>query len=212
MNIPEFTENVNIHQSLPDQPTLTPTELKIKWDEGVSKIKNYINLVLLPALRDGVTSELESSKQDILDSVNDLLSELENDIGTTIKELDSKITAVNNSIASINSKLSTVTNATTASITMGSGIAKTHAYVFKQGNVVTLYVEGTCNVPGYTPVTLFTLPSGFRPGSSRKMLSLWSKDDFDGMFSATVNANGQCQVGTVSVGMTKFVVQGSFML
>ena len=60
MNLPRFTENVNIHQSLPDQPTLTPTELKIKWDEGVSKIKEFLNDILLPALEDDISEEFAS--------------------------------------------------------------------------------------------------------------------------------------------------------
>ena len=43
MNLPKLTENLNIHQSLEDQPTLSSSELKVKFDEAGNKIKEYIN-------------------------------------------------------------------------------------------------------------------------------------------------------------------------
>lgn len=122
MNIPNFTENVNIHQSLPDQPTLTPTELKIKWDEGVTKIKDYINNVLLPTLNTEIPEELETQRTSIINEVKSLLDDLETvlekQISTlsgkvttntnNISSINTKITSINNSISSINSKISTI--------------------------------------------------------------------------------------------------------
>lgn len=124
MNLPEFTENVNVHQSLPDQPTLTPTELKIKWDEGVSKIKSYINDVLLPALNNELPGELEAIRTEILNEVNRLLetleSEISKDINTTngnvstntknISANTKSISTINNSISSINNSIKTINN------------------------------------------------------------------------------------------------------
>ena len=124
MNLPEFTENVNVHQSLSDQPTLTPTELKIKWDEGVSKIKSYINDVLLPALNNELPGELEAIRTEILNEVNRLLetleSEISKDINTTngnvstntknISTNTKSISTINNSISSINNSIKTINN------------------------------------------------------------------------------------------------------
>lgn len=42
--------NLNIHQSLPDKPTLTAEELKEKFDEAGNVIKDYINNIFLAEL------------------------------------------------------------------------------------------------------------------------------------------------------------------
>lgn len=52
----EMTENVNIHQTLPDQPALTAEELKSKFDEGANKIKTYLNETLVDELTKILTS------------------------------------------------------------------------------------------------------------------------------------------------------------
>ena len=43
MSLSKLTENLNVHQSLPDDPALTTAQLKAKWDEAVNTIKSYIN-------------------------------------------------------------------------------------------------------------------------------------------------------------------------
>lgn len=52
MSIPEFTEDMNIISSLPDKPTLSPEDLKKKFDEGSKKIKDFINNTLRPAVNE----------------------------------------------------------------------------------------------------------------------------------------------------------------
>ncbi len=52
IQLPLFTDDVNIHQSLPDQPTMTALELKQAWDSPASLIKTYLNSILIPALED----------------------------------------------------------------------------------------------------------------------------------------------------------------
>lgn len=54
MSIPKLTENLNVHQSLPDQPTMTAEELKQEWDKAPNLIKDYINNLLI----DGVEKEI----------------------------------------------------------------------------------------------------------------------------------------------------------
>lgn len=47
MALTKLTENLNVHQSLPDKPALSADELKIKFDEASNKIKDYLNETLV---------------------------------------------------------------------------------------------------------------------------------------------------------------------
>lgn len=69
MNIQKLTENLNIHQSLPDQPTMTTEQLKQEWDKAPNIIKDYINNILVDGLNTQITSELEAMKKSILSSL-----------------------------------------------------------------------------------------------------------------------------------------------
>ena len=50
MSLPTLNENLNIHQSLPDQPALGAEELKKEFDTAPNLIKEYLNGTLLPQL------------------------------------------------------------------------------------------------------------------------------------------------------------------
>lgn len=54
MKLTELTENVAIHQTLPDEPNadggLTAAELKAKFDEAARILKNYLNTQVVPAV------------------------------------------------------------------------------------------------------------------------------------------------------------------
>lgn len=52
MDIPKLTEDLNIIQTLDNQPAMTPAELKAKFDEGTNIIKDYINSILVDGLQD----------------------------------------------------------------------------------------------------------------------------------------------------------------
>ena len=56
----KITENVEIHQTLPDIPNLTPEELKKEWDKGCKIIKQAFN-ELIDSLIDAEV--LESKKK-----------------------------------------------------------------------------------------------------------------------------------------------------
>lgn len=70
IQLPTFTTDVNIHQSLADQPTMTATELKQAWDSPASAIKTYLNNTLIPAIE----TELEALS-DIADTVSSAIQE-----------------------------------------------------------------------------------------------------------------------------------------
>lgn len=79
VQIPQFTEDVNIISTLPDQPTLTSSELKAKFDEGAGKIKNYINSILLSGIEDwgnDLKETIEGELQDALDELQTLIDGL----------------------------------------------------------------------------------------------------------------------------------------
>ena len=233
MNLPIFTENVNVHQSLPDQPTLTAIELKKKWDEGASKIKAFINETLIPALNEQLPEELEAQRESILNEVNGLLNALKstydtkfttvnNDINTIkndINTINGKITSINNSITTINNNISSLTTkvnnagtATTASVTMGTGMNRTYEHTYKVGNVVHSHVEINTGISGNQTITIFTLPSGFRPSSNRKSTTLWSNGDFDGRYETTIYTNGAVQISVGQVPPTRIVADINFAI
>lgn len=63
INIPELTENLNIHQSLPDQPPLPAQELKKEWDKPANLIKEYINQTLVKSLNKVLDEEITEIKE-----------------------------------------------------------------------------------------------------------------------------------------------------
>ena len=50
IQLPKLTDDLNAHQNLPDQPTLSSSGLKIAWDKPANDIKTYINNILLPSI------------------------------------------------------------------------------------------------------------------------------------------------------------------
>ena len=54
IKIPKLTADLNIHQSLEDQPTLSASELKLAWDKPANDIKDYINNVLIEGINNAI--------------------------------------------------------------------------------------------------------------------------------------------------------------
>lgn len=80
MALSKLTKNLNTHQSQPDQPAMTSSELKALWDEAPNDIKDYINQIL--------TVELDMILEDKVDKVvgkalssNDFTDELKTKLG-----------------------------------------------------------------------------------------------------------------------------------
>lgn len=66
IKIPKLTADLNIHQNLEDQPTMSASELKEAWDKPVNDIKDYINNTLIKAIDDAI--ERMDSYGDTLDN------------------------------------------------------------------------------------------------------------------------------------------------
>lgn len=88
MNLPKLTENLNIHQSLEDQPTLSSSELKVKFDEAGNKIKDYINNILIETLLLEVPKEISDKIQIAIDDINDTLDSLKGEIDNKLEEFN----------------------------------------------------------------------------------------------------------------------------
>ena len=67
--IEKLTENLNIHQSLADQPPLSAEELKRTWDRPANMIKNYINDKLIEGINKILEDEIGDLKRNMLNEV-----------------------------------------------------------------------------------------------------------------------------------------------
>ena len=106
MSLTNLTENLNIIQSLPDQPALTSEELKAKFDESSNKIKTYVNETLLPEL-------------------NTILTNLQNGDTTLAAAITTMQTTVNEAVGNITALQTTVSgfkSGATTKITIGSSV------------------------------------------------------------------------------------------
>ena len=77
MALPELTDNLNVIQSLPNQPAMNADELKRAFDDAVNKIKTYTNETLLPALNRNLADlqNTDTSLSSRLNTTNTTVSE-----------------------------------------------------------------------------------------------------------------------------------------
>lgn len=99
MAIRECTVNTNNISQLPDDPALTPSEIKAEFDQAATDLKNYINNELIP---------------DANQTVNTAVSGL----STTITNNQ---TANNTRFTTIEGNITTLTNGKQKTITSGTG-------------------------------------------------------------------------------------------
>ena len=74
MSIQKLTTDLNIIQSLDNQPSLTAEQLKAKFDEAVNIIKTYINDTLVDGINDAI-SQLDDIDNLVDDSIEDKLKD-----------------------------------------------------------------------------------------------------------------------------------------
>lgn len=101
MAIRECTVNTNNISQLPDEPALTPSELKAEFDQAATDLKNYINNELIP---------------DANQTVNTAVSGLSTTINNNQTANNTRFTQVEGSITSlegtINAKQKAITSGT----------------------------------------------------------------------------------------------------
>ena len=109
MALTQLTDNLNVHQSLPDKPALTSTELKQKFDEAANKIKTYINETLIDELDTAIAS----------------LQGTDSSLTTTLTNTRNTLTQAVNNITSIQSTLSGLKSGATTKISKGTSVPST---------------------------------------------------------------------------------------
>ncbi len=87
MSFSKLTDDLNIIQSLADQPTMTANELKKKFDESGNKIKDYINKIFLEEIDSEFSERYKTIQDDLKKYVGDKLEDLEKKIDDNIKKI-----------------------------------------------------------------------------------------------------------------------------
>jgi hypothetical protein len=119
VSLTKLTTDLNAHQNLADQPTLTASELKIAWDKPSNDIKTYINNILIPEAEAGYTSTINEAKAYTdtniagIDLSSDNISYDNTSSGLTadnvqdaIDEINTKATGIDSRVTSIETSIS----------------------------------------------------------------------------------------------------------
>ena len=223
MNLPEFTDNVNIHQSLPDQPALTPLQLKIEWDKGVSLIKKYLNEVLLPALNKQIPKEFEELKTKILKEVDIKLAEKEEEIlssvNTTKEDLESQMITLKNEVnTKVANAIATAGNATVLTSTTPKFVNSTEIWsrLSKRNNDVHLFAQFNGHIEGGQSKVFIELPEGYRPKNTHKGFAIGlgasAVNGFTFISTCTIESNGNVTISAEGnqIGADSLIVQAMF--
>ena len=183
MSLTKLTENLNVHQSLPDQPSQTASELKRIFDSAGNMIKEYINDTLTSEVDTKFASEdqnINTNAQNI-NQTNTNLANTTARVGTletNMTNATSRISSLESNMTNTRSRLSTeesyMTNARSRISTLETTTANLPGQIIQQGAngsaKYTKYSDGT--LIQYGKVTLKT----YDPRSSGG-LTYWSKDD-----------------------------------
>lgn len=121
MALTKLTENLNVHQSLPDKPALSATELKQAFDSAANAIKTYLNETLT----------------DELDTIITSLSSGETTLQTALTQVQTAVTEATSNITTIQTTLSGLKSGATTKITIGSTLPDT----LEDGEVYLQYFE-----------------------------------------------------------------------
>lgn len=120
MALSELTANLNIHQSLPDQPALTADELKEEFDKAGNLIKEYLNGTLLSELN-GIINSLQNKDTNIDGTISNL-QRIVGEATTNVTNIQKSINTINTNITSIQYKVNNYKSGATTKITIGSSV------------------------------------------------------------------------------------------
>lgn len=133
MNLSKMTDDLNIIQTLADQPTLDSPTLKSKFDEAGNNIKNYINNILIKGIETGTSEDIKTAKTSITNYVDTSLKKLDeeitNDLNTVKtnieKTMDTKIKALEKKITDISGNISSKVFADITELYYNANLANT---------------------------------------------------------------------------------------
>lgn len=89
MSLTKFTGNTNVISELADTPSLTATEIKAKFDEADTAIKNYLNNTLTEETEQLVATEKSNLQTTIANTKTELNTNISG-VASDLNELDSK--------------------------------------------------------------------------------------------------------------------------
>ena len=164
MSLTKLNENLNNHQSLPDQPSLTSQELKVLFDKAGNDIKTYLNTILTAEI-DALISNIQSGKIDVNKIVNNLTTGGANNVASaeTVKQLNNnKLDASANAVSASklqNSRTISLSGAVSGSVDFDGG--ENVNINTTQSNIVVLN-STNINKNGYgVYIANFNFPNGF---------------------------------------------------
>ena len=99
MALTELTANLNVHQSNPDKPAMTATQLKQNFDSASNLIKSYVNETL--------TKEIDT-----------LVANLQSGVTTTSQA----VTQLSNTVTGLATTIAGYKSGATTKITIGSSV------------------------------------------------------------------------------------------
>ena len=91
MNLQKLNENLNIHQSLPDNPNLTSEDLKKKFDEAGNVIKKFLNDLLIPDIESKVPEEITSQIKVAVGKLEKKIEDLKKEFGEDLETFKEQI-------------------------------------------------------------------------------------------------------------------------
>lgn len=164
MSLSKLNENLNNHQSLPDQPSLTSQELKVLFDKASNDIKTYINNTLTAEI-DTLISNIQSGKIDVSKIVNNLTTGGANNVASAemVKQLNNDKLGVNaNAISASklqNSRNISLSGAVSGSASFdGSGNVNINT---NQSNIAILNSTNVFKNGNGVYIANFSFPEGF---------------------------------------------------
>ncbi len=224
MNLPKLTKNLDIITSLPDQPTETPTELKVKFDEAGNEIKDFINDILISGIQTGVANDIESAKTAINNNIDGIISRLKAEINGSISSQISSITnQLNNQMNSLKNEINQQINGSLGlteykTANFLNSASERWQRLFKRNKIVHIFIEGGCNVGAGQNQDIIQLPEGFIPGASPACRLTWGKtgdgiaDRFGGTSTVHIMDNGRIAINGGSVGIDHFIIEATYVV
>lgn len=213
INLTKLTTDLNAHQNLPAQPSLSSNELKQAWDKPVNDIKTYLNNILTEEVEAQVDSEISSQ---VSSAVESAVEDIEGDLTALDTRLTGDETNIGNNASAITSLQGSVTSLGTRVSNLETGSGGTHTSsaasitngtkdyedtVKKNGQVWIFVNVKSSNVPSGGKTTIGSLASGYRPSTNikRKVNCGSSTGGGNSWFSDLyINSNGTLQIDNQS--------------
>lgn len=140
----KITDDLNIISSLPENPALTSSEFRMKFDEAGKIIKNYINNIVEPAVtnaENNISNKADMAQLDeISNNLNTSMEQFKNEVNT---ELEAQAGSLNGLVEKATQYGDfAVSETPTYTINHGHGGVKTHTATITKAGYFPLCIAG----------------------------------------------------------------------